>query len=104
MHIVTKGAKRRTRQTEAAAREPAFVNVPIVILWVVVIACAAMLVPPLWTVVVNAWQFRSSAQECSTLELAAARRACYEELGIPAPPHPTKVAVAPLHPSGQQGE
>ena len=104
MGTMTKGAKRRIRQKEAAGREPAVITVSIVILWVLVLACAGMLVPPLWTVVVNAWQFRSSAQECSMLEPAAARRACYEELGIPAARHPAKGALAPLHPSGQQGE
>ena len=104
MGTMTKGAKRRIRQKEAAGREPAVITASIVILCVLVFACAGMLVPPLWTVAVNAWQFRSGAQECSMLEPAEARRACYEEMGIPAARHSAKGALAPLHPSGQQGE
>jgi hypothetical protein len=99
MDTMTKGARRRIRHEEAAGREPAVIKVSIIILWVVVFACAGMLVPPMWTVVVKAWKFRSNAQECSLLELAAARHACYEELGIPTAQHPAKGALAPLRPS-----
>ena len=99
---MTKGAKRRIRQKEAAGREPAVITASVVILCLLVLVCAGMLVPPLWTVAVNAWQFRSGAQECSVLEPAEARRTCYEEMGIPAARHPAKGAVAPLHPSEQQ--
>ena len=104
MGTMTKGAKRRSGPTEAAGRQPAVITALVVIKCVPVFASAAMLVPPLWTVAINAWQFRSGAQECRMLETAEARRACYEEMGIPAARHPAKGALAPLHPSGQQGE
>ena len=94
---MTKGVKRRIRQKEAVGREPAVIKVSIIILWLVVLTCAAMLVPPLWTVAVNAWQFRSGAQECSMVKPAEARRACYEEMGIPAARLPGKGTLAPLH-------
>ena len=70
-----------------------------------VLTCAALLVPPLWTVV-EGWRFGPSGQECSMLEDAAARQACHEELSGRAARHPAKGANAPLilRPSGQRSE
>jgi hypothetical protein len=65
-----------------------------------------MLVPPLWTAVVEAWRFRPSVQECSMLEDAAGRRACYEQANASALQHPAKGGNPPpiLRPSEQQNE
>jgi hypothetical protein len=65
-----------------------------------------MLVPPLWTALVESWQIRPSHQECHVLKTAALQEACYEEPNIPAARHPAKGANAPpiFRPSGQHSE
>jgi hypothetical protein len=103
---MTKGAKRRIRRKEFAGREPTVITGSVILLGVLVLTCAAMLVPPLWTAVVENRQFRPSDQDCSALKDAAARQACFEEQGKFAAPHPAKGANAPpsLRPSGQRSE
>jgi hypothetical protein len=105
-NTMTKGAKRRIRHKELAGREPIAITISVVILGVLVLICAGMLVPPLWTAVVESWRFGPGGQECSMLDDAAARQACYEELSARAARHPAKGANAPLipRPSGQRSE
>jgi hypothetical protein len=43
------------------------------VLVLLVLSCAVMLVPPLWTAAVDIWQVRPSGQECSALKDAAAK-------------------------------
>ena len=104
--IMTKMANRRIRQKRVTGREPVVVTASVVVLCVLVMMCAGMLVPPLWTAVVEAWQFRPSVQECSMLEDAAARQRCYEQANAPALQHPAKGGNPPpiLHRSEQQDE
>ena len=103
---MTKGAKRPIRRREFAGREPAVIVGSVVILGVLVFTCAGMLVPPLWTAVVEGSQLRPSGLDCSALKDAAARQACYEEQGKFAAPHPARGANVPpiLRPSGQRSE
>jgi hypothetical protein len=98
---MTKGTKRRSRQK----KEPVVITVSIVVLCLLAFASAGMLLPPLWTVVVNDWQFRSRAGECSMLENAAARQGCYADLGNGAASHPVKGAnPSPQPHSGRRDE
>jgi len=76
-----KGTKRRVRRTAFAGRQPVVITASVVILGVLVLSCAGMLVPPLWTAVVGERQFRANGQECSMLKDAAARLVCDERLG-----------------------
>jgi len=103
---MTKGAKRRIRRKEFAGREPAVITGSVVILSVLVLSCVGMLVPPLWTAIIESGQLRPSGQDCSALKDAVARRACYEQLSKLAAPNPAKGANAPpiLRPSGQRSE
>ena len=104
--IMTKGRRRGIRGKESARRDPFAITASVVVLGVVVLICAGMLVPPLWTALVESWQFRPSGQECSTLKNAAARQACYDELAARAARHPAKGANAPLtlRPAGPQSD
>ena len=94
-NTMTKGANRRARHGKVTGRESILITTSVVILGVLVLICTGMLVPPLWTAVVQAWQFRPNGQECSMLK-DAARQACYEELNARAARHPAKGATAPL--------
>jgi hypothetical protein len=103
---MTKGARRPIRRREAAGREPTVITASVVILGVLVLTCIGMLLPPLWTAVVEGSRFRPSGQDCSVLKDAAARQACFEEQGKFAAPHPARGANSPpsLRPSGQRSE
>jgi hypothetical protein len=105
-NTVTKARKRRIRRKQFAGREPAVITGSVIILGVLVLTCLGMLLPPLWTAVVESRQFRPSGQACSALKDAAARQACYEEQSKFAAPHPAGGANVPpiLRPSGQQSE
>ena len=70
---MTRAAKRRIRQ-EPPGREPVAITASVIVLGAVVLICAGMLVPPLWTALVQSWQFRPIGQECSTLKNAVAGR------------------------------
>jgi hypothetical protein len=106
MYNMTKAAKRRVRQKEVTAREPVVVTASVIVLAALVLICTAMLVPPLSTAIVEAWQFRPSGQQCSILKDVAARRACCEKLSAQASRYPLIGANAPpiLPPSGQRSE
>lgn len=95
---MTRADRRRIRQ-QPPDRDPLIITISTIILAVVVLGSAAMLVPPLWTVLVEGWQVSPNEQECSTLKDAAARESC-------AARHPAKGAKAPLtrRPSGQPSE
>jgi hypothetical protein len=90
-------ARRRARQ-EPPARDPIIITISTIILAIMVLAAAAMLVPPLRTALVEGWQVQPKERDCSTLETSV-REAC-------AARHPAKGANAPLahRPSGQSGE
>jgi hypothetical protein len=105
MYNMTKVAKRRVPQMEVT-REPVVVTASVIVLAALVLICGAMLVPPLSTAAVEAWQFRPSGQQCSILKDAAARRACYEKLSARASRYPLIGGNAPpiLPPSGQRSE
>ena len=105
MLTMTKAAKRQIRQ-EPPSREPVAVTASVVLLAVVVLICAGMLVAPLWSALVQSWQFRPIGLECSTLTKATAPEACYDELAARAARHPAKGANAPLtlRPAGPQSE
>jgi hypothetical protein len=102
---MTREAKRRIPHKEHAGREPVAVTISVVILGVLVLTCAALLVPPLWTAV-EGGRFSPGGQDCGMIEDATARQACDEELSARAARHPAKGANAPLilRPSEQRSD
>jgi hypothetical protein len=86
------GPQRRKHQKRPADREPLLIVVPVIVLGALVLTLAGLILPPLWTAVVEGWQARPPAQDCSILKDAAVRQACNEERGGRAPP-PAKVPV-----------
>jgi len=95
----------RTSPGQLVRREPS-VTASAIVLAALVLICAAMLVPPLWSAVAESWQFRPSGQECSVIASAADLQACYEERDVRTTRHPAKGANAPatLRLSGQRSE
>lgn len=89
-NAMTKGARRQTQQKALARRESSVITGSIIILAVLVLICAGMLVPPLWTAVVDSRQFRPSVQDCSMLKDPSARQDCYEGLSARGARHPAK--------------
>jgi hypothetical protein len=71
-----------------------------------VLICASLFVPTIWSAVVESWQFRPSGQECSILKTAADREGCYDGRNIRSAQHPAKGANAPtiLWSSGRHNE
>ena len=102
---IINGARHRNWPGQPARQEPA-VTASVIVLAALVLLCAGMLVPPLWTAVTESSQFRPGGQECSVLEAAADRQACYEERNVWTKRHPAKGANAPatLRLSGQRSE
>jgi hypothetical protein len=92
---IMNAAKPRTKRKMGGRREPFVITASIVVLGVVVLLCAALLAPPLWTVLVEAWHFSPRTQECSTLKDAIARRACFDEFDARTTRHPAKGTNAP---------
>jgi hypothetical protein len=84
----------RAASSEPTRQEPA-VTALVIVLAVLVLFCAAMLVPPLWTAIVESVPTHPSDRQCSVLESAVDRQACYEDHNVRTTRHPAKGANAP---------
>ena len=98
MRAMTRAARRRARQ-EPPGRDLIIITISTIILAIMVLASAAMLVPPLRTALVEGWQVQPNDRDCSLLDDTSVREAC-------AARHPAKGANAPLtrRRSGQLSE
>ena len=87
-------------------RREAGITAPVVVLAALVLFCAGMLAPALWTAVAESTQYRPTSQNCVTLEVAADRHACIDGLSERTIAHRAKGANAPsmLRLSGQRGD
>lgn len=93
----TEMIKTNTRRNSNVRRrkEPVVITVSIVVLGAAVLLCAALLVPPLWTALVEAWESSSTSQECGKLTDKNARRACVDTLDAGIARQPAKDGTAP---------
>jgi hypothetical protein len=66
----------------------------IAVLAAVALVCAGLVAIPLWSALVQGWQFQPVLQQCSALENAVARQACYERNDRAS--HPARGAKAPI--------
>jgi hypothetical protein len=71
------------------------VTVLIAVLAAVAVICAGLVAIPLWSALVQSWQFQPVVQECIALKDAAARQACYEFSNREAR-HPARGAQVPI--------
>lgn len=92
----------RRRPQQAPFRREAFVTASVIVLAALVLFCAGMLAPAVWTALVDPTQIHTS-HDCAVLQAAADRHECIEELSKRAGSHPAKGANAPssLRLSGQ---
>jgi hypothetical protein len=91
--MITANAK---RNSNARHQDRLVITASVVILAAAVMLCAALIVPPLWTVLVEAWDRDPRTQECNTLADVDARRACYDSLDERMDWHPPKGTDLPL--------
>ena len=100
------GTNKHQIRNESTTQDRGIITLAVIVLCALVLICLGMLLPPLWTVTVEAWQDRPGDQECSRLSIKAARQACEEELRVPTSRHPAEGANAPpiLGPSEQRSE
>jgi hypothetical protein len=87
---------RQDIRREGFAREPIAIKASIIGLGVVVALCVGLLIPPLWTAVVEGWRSHPTSQACDKSVNAAVRHDCDELLGHRAP-HPAKAGNAPIY-------
>ena len=64
------------RPSRGRRRNDGVVTAAVVVLGVLVVACVGMLVAPLWTVVVDVWQYHPEARQCRALDGTKARQVC----------------------------
>jgi hypothetical protein len=88
------------------ARREAALTAAVIILAALVLFCAGMLAPALWTALAGSTQFHPTSQNCGALEVAADRHACVDRLSERIHSHPAKGANAPfiLRLSGQRND
>ena len=74
------------------AQEPIAIRASVVVLGVIVLLCAGLLVPLLWTAVVEDWQSHANSHVCDRFNDVAAQQNCYQRLRDRAAQHPAKGA------------
>ena len=85
----------RSKRNDARRPQPIVISAAIAILAAVVLVCVGLVAVPLWTALVQGWQFQPLAEQCKVLKDARAREACDEKLRVEALQHPAKGANAP---------
>jgi hypothetical protein len=90
--MATRNKFRRAR-IGRRSRQPVIVVVFIAMLAAAALAGAGLVAIPLWTALVQGWRFQPVVEECSILQDAGARKACYDNR---TDQHPAKGANAPI--------
>lgn len=83
------------RRPQQPIRRETFVTLSVVVLAALVLFCAGMLAPAVWTALVESSQIQPSGSSCVVLDPATGRSACVEDRSERTSSHPAKGANAP---------
>jgi hypothetical protein len=92
---MTSHVRLRSRRNDGQGQQPIAISAGIIILTITVLVCAGLVAIPLWTALVQGWQFEAISDPCG-LKDAIARQDCLEKLKPGESRHPVKGANAPV--------